>query len=54
VRARGVLWRVKAYRRDAAILEPLDDDGGAFGGPPRVIPDPFGDTPLIVEVMSKA
>jgi hypothetical protein len=44
---------VKAYRRDAAILESLDGDG-AIGGPPRVVPDPFGDTPLIVEVMSKA
>jgi hypothetical protein len=48
-----VLWRVQAYRNDAAILAPLDE-GGAFGGPPRVIPDPLGDTPLIVEVLSKA
>ena len=52
VQARGVLWRVRAYRNDAAILAPLDEDG-AFGGPPRLIPDPLGDTPLIVEVMSK-
>jgi hypothetical protein len=44
---------VQAYRNDAAILESLDEDG-AFGGPPRVIPDPLGDTPLIIEVMSRA
>ena len=43
---------MQAYRNDAAILAPLDE-GGAFGGPPRVIPDPLGDTPLIIEVMSK-
>jgi hypothetical protein len=43
---------VQAYRNDAAILAPIDGDR-AIGGPPPVRPDPLGDTPLIVEVISE-
>lgn len=54
IRARGTVWRVKEYRGQSAILESDGNDGGGTPGQPTVLPDPLGDTPLIVEVMSAA
>jgi hypothetical protein len=51
VRARGTLWRVQAFRNQAAILVPVDEDG-ATGHPP-VSPNTLGDMPLIVEMTSE-
>jgi hypothetical protein len=54
VRARGTHWRVKAYKGESAILESDGTDGGdGAPGQPIVLPDPLGDTPLTVEVMSE-
>ena len=41
---------LQGRRRDPGLAR----RDGAVGGPRRVVPDPLGDTPLIVEVMSTA
>jgi hypothetical protein len=51
VRARGALWRVQGYVKQAAVLASFDGDGAP--GQPLVRPDPLGDTPLILEIMSE-
>ena len=54
MRARGRRWRVKGYRGSAAFLELDGAPGDGAPGQPLVLPDPLGDTPLTVEVMSEA
>jgi hypothetical protein len=47
---------VKAHTDHSATLEPVGqegNDGAGTPGQPLVLPDPLGETPLIVEVMSE-
>jgi hypothetical protein len=50
IRSRGQLWRIVRFENEAAILE------AAVDGAPRgalTSPDPLGDTPLTVEILSE-
>jgi hypothetical protein len=55
VRSRGQLWRITRFENEAAILEAVSDPAGD-GAPGGAVasPDPLGDTPLLVEVLSEA
>jgi hypothetical protein len=54
IRSRGQLWRIARFENEAAILEAADKsrNDGAPGGA-VTSPDPLGDTPLTVEILSE-
>jgi hypothetical protein len=53
IRARGALWRIRAYDGGAAMLETHEPAEGAVGGSVK-LPDPFDDKPLTLEVLATA
>jgi hypothetical protein len=54
IRSRGRQWRIARFENEAAILEAAEESGtdGAPGGA-VTSPDPLGDTPLTVEILSE-
>ncbi len=55
IRARGCVWRVRAYTdTGAAILELPEVQGHGTPGNRNVNPSPIGDEPMTVEVLAEA
>jgi len=54
IRSRGRQWRIARFENEAAILEAADksSNDGAPGGA-VTSPDPLGDTPLTVDILSE-
>ena len=54
VRSRGNLWRISQYVGPVAFLEAAEEPVDGAPGGPLVLPSPFGDTPLTLEVLAEA
>ena len=55
IRSRGRQWRIARFENEAAILEAPEEEPGNDGAPGGAVtsPDPLGDTPLTVEILSE-